>query len=96
VFEINAEAAKILIKEGKRVGKTPWCCCGITEDYVFEQLNGFSKHNPNVVCIQRGNTTITTNQSFSINGVLFNSHVVKYPQETMEETCNRRNIENSL
>lgn len=95
-FEPNMKAAELLIKEAKRVGKTPWCCCCITEDYVFEQLNGVSRYNPNFVCIQKGNTTITTNQPFSVNGILFNNHTIKYPQETFEETKARRNNDRCL
>ena len=39
MWAVNLEAAKINIEEAERIGKCPWCCCGITEDWVYARMN---------------------------------------------------------
>jgi hypothetical protein len=35
----NLQAAILQIEEAKRIGKCPWCCCAITEQYVYDIMN---------------------------------------------------------
>jgi len=50
-MEPNMQAAMSLIKEAKECGKVPWCCCAVTERYVYELLNP-------MIAVQIGSVTI--------------------------------------
>lgn len=38
---IDVELLEKLVDEGQRAGRTPWCACGVHENYAYNILNRY-------------------------------------------------------
>ena len=63
-MEPNLQAAIQKIDEAKRVGKCPWCCCAITEQYVYETLNPIIGVLVNGILVKVGNPELYPQETF--------------------------------